>query len=68
MTITTDLKTWFKVYLKYGISQIGLRESIYALNMIYRIFLLSDMTLTLALETSFKVSEHPLTKGTLLKV
>lgn len=24
MTITTDLKTWFKVYLKYGISQIGL--------------------------------------------
>lgn len=48
MTITTDLKTWVKVYLKYGISQIGLTGEYTCICFEHdlKIFLLSDMTLT----------------------
>lgn len=48
MTITTHLKTWFKVYLKYGISQIGLTGEYTCICFEHdlKIFLLSDMTLT----------------------
>lgn len=69
MTITFDLKIWYKIYLKALYVKYATDRAIRRKNIdLENIFMWPYMTLTLTLdlETLFQITALPLTKGTLL--